>query len=138
MCGRIGEWADDFQLLDDGAGPPVGDDERQRIFMFRTNVNEMNIQPIDFGDEIRQGVQLGLDLAPIILGRPIAGECLRRCQLHALGRIGNGFPIRPFCCVYSPAQFGKFRFRDIHMKRSDCIVVSYRLGALQRRRWFGS
>ena len=84
MCGRIGERADDFQLLDDRAGPSVRDDERQRVLMLRTNVNEMNVQPIDFGDEIRQGVQLGLDLAPIVICRPIAGECLRRRELHAL------------------------------------------------------
>ena len=30
--------------------------ERQRIFMFGTNVNEMNVQPIDLGHELRQGV----------------------------------------------------------------------------------
>ena len=50
------EWIDDLQLLDDRARPPVRDDERQRIFMFRTNVNEMNVQPIDLGHEIRQEV----------------------------------------------------------------------------------
>ena len=38
------------------------DDERQRIFMFRTNVNEMNVQPVDLGDEIRQGVQFASTL----------------------------------------------------------------------------
>ena len=30
----------------------------ERIFMFRTNVNEMNVQSIDFGHELRDGVQL--------------------------------------------------------------------------------
>ena len=55
MCRGIGQWIDDLQLLDDRAGPSVRDDERQRIFMFRTNVNEMNVQPIDLGDEIAAG-----------------------------------------------------------------------------------
>ena len=53
MCRGIGEWIDDLQLLDDRAGPSVCDDERQRIFMFRTNVNEMNVETIDLGDELR-------------------------------------------------------------------------------------
>jgi hypothetical protein len=53
MCRGIGQWIDDLQLLDDRAGPSVRDEERQRIFMFRTNVNEMNVQPIDLGDEVR-------------------------------------------------------------------------------------
>src|SRR5215475_13606622 len=39
------------------------DDEQQRIFMFRTNVDEINVQPIDLGDEIRYRVQFGFDLA---------------------------------------------------------------------------
>ena len=56
----IGERIDDLQLLDDRAGPSMRDDERQRIFMFRTNVNEMNVEPVDLGDELRQGVQFRL------------------------------------------------------------------------------
>jgi hypothetical protein len=49
----IGQRIDDLQLLDNRAGPPVRDDERQRIFMLRMNVNEMNVQPVDLGDEVR-------------------------------------------------------------------------------------
>src|SRR5215213_9332220 len=53
VCRGIDKWIDDLKLLDDRAGPSVRDDERQHIFMFRTNVNEMNVQPIDLGDEVR-------------------------------------------------------------------------------------
>ena len=53
MRRRIGKRIDDLQLLDDRAGPTVGDDERQRLVMFRTNVNEMDVQPIYLGDELR-------------------------------------------------------------------------------------
>ena len=56
MCRGIGKWIDDLQLLDDRAGPPVRDDERQPIFMFRTNVDKMNVQSVDFGHELWQGV----------------------------------------------------------------------------------
>ncbi len=49
----IGQGIDDLQLLDDGAGPSVRDDERQRVFVLRTNVNEMNVDPIDLGHELR-------------------------------------------------------------------------------------
>ena len=62
MCRRIGKWIDDLQLLDDRAGPSVRDDERQRIFMFRTNVNEVDVQPIDLGDELRQGLSFASTL----------------------------------------------------------------------------
>ena len=47
----IGERIDDLQLLDDRAGPSVRHDERQRIFMPRTNVNEMDVDAVDLGHE---------------------------------------------------------------------------------------
>ena len=53
MCRGIGERIDDLQLLDDRAGPPVRDDERQCIFMVRSDVNEMNVEPVDLGHELR-------------------------------------------------------------------------------------
>jgi hypothetical protein len=41
-------------------------------------MNEVNVQSIDFGDELRIGVQFGLDLAPVLLARPLLGERLQR------------------------------------------------------------
>ena len=58
----IGERINDLQLFDDRAWSPVRDDQRQGIFVFRTNVNEMNVEAIDLGDELRQGVQFRLAL----------------------------------------------------------------------------
>src|SRR5215472_10626428 len=52
----VGQRTDDLQLLDNRAGPAVRDDERQRFLMLRTNVNEVNVESIDLGDEMRQGV----------------------------------------------------------------------------------
>jgi hypothetical protein len=39
----MGQRIDNLQLLDGGTGPPVGDDDRQRVVMFRTNVNKIDI-----------------------------------------------------------------------------------------------
>src|SRR5215218_10914654 len=80
MGRRIGQWIDDLQLLDDRAGPPVQDDERQRILMLRTNVDEMNVEAVDLGDEVREGLQPLLALAPVVLFRPVARERLHRRQ----------------------------------------------------------
>jgi hypothetical protein len=103
----------------------VRDDERQRIFMFRTNVDEMNVQPIDLSHELRQGVQFRLDLASVVICRPIAREFLNRRELHTLRHIRDRFPFRPLCPAYVPAQFGKFRFRNVHMKRTNIQVVNF-------------
>jgi hypothetical protein len=72
--GGVGQGLDDFQLLDDRAGPSVADDERQRILMLRTYVEEVDVQTVDLGDELREGVESRLALAPVVLGRPVARE----------------------------------------------------------------
>jgi hypothetical protein len=56
MCRWIGQGIDNLQLFNNRAWPSVRNNERQSIFMFRANVDEMNIQPIDISDELRQGV----------------------------------------------------------------------------------
>jgi hypothetical protein len=67
MRGGIGERADELELLDDRAGPAVADDERQRVLVLRANVDEVDVQPIDLGHELREGVQPRLALAPVII-----------------------------------------------------------------------
>src|SRR5437660_11914173 len=88
MCRGIGQWTDDLHLLDDRTGPSVGDDERQRVLVLRTNVNEVNVQPIDLGDELRIGVQPRFARSPVIFRCPITRERLIRRDLHALRCVG--------------------------------------------------
>ena len=90
----IGQRIDDLQLLDDRAGPAVRDDERQRVLVLRADVDEVDVEPVDLGDELRQRVQLRLDLAPVVLGRPVARELLHRRELHALRRRRRRSPAR--------------------------------------------
>lgn len=56
--------------------------------------------------------------------RPIAREFLNRRELDALRLIRDSFPLRTACRADTPAQFGKFRFREIHMKRTNRIRVN--------------
>ena len=120
MCQRIGQRVDDLQLLDDRAGPTVGDDERQRRFMLRTNVNEVNVQPVDLGDEVRHGIESCFDFAPVVFGRPVIGELLHGRERHALREVRDSLRLRPAGCGDPPAQVGEFRVRDIHAKGTDC------------------
>ena len=83
MRGRIRQRPDDLQLLDDRAGPPVGDDQRHRVRMLRSEMDEMDFQPVDLGDELRQGVQRRFAFAPIVAGPPVA---------RSSRRIGRGTP----------------------------------------------
>src|SRR5260221_13233929 len=100
----IGKWIDNLQLLDDRAGPPVRDDERQRILMFRANVDEMNVEPIDLGHELREGFHLRLALAPIVIRSAIAREGLSRRHLHASRCIRDRVPFWPSRRKYALAR----------------------------------
>jgi hypothetical protein len=50
--GRVRERVDDLQLLDDRPRPPVRDDQRQRVLVLRTDVDEVDVQPVDLGEEV--------------------------------------------------------------------------------------
>ena len=99
------------------------DDERQRVFMFRTNVNEMNVDPVDLGNEMRQSLQLRLALAPIVIRRPIPREFLHRRELHALGIVGDGLPGGPSCRQHPSAQVDEFGFGNVDMEGTDGAAV---------------
>src|SRR6478672_880150 len=122
MRRRIRQWIDDLQLLDDRAGPPVRDEERQRIGMFRADMNEMDVQPVDRGNELRQGVQLCLDLAPVVPSRPIAGELLNRRELYSLRRIRYGLLRGPTGCPDPSPEIGECLVRHMDPERSDRCV----------------
>ena len=66
MCRGIGQSIDDLQLLDDRAGPTVVDDEGKSLGILRADVDEMNVQPIDLGDEVRKGIQPRFREAPVL------------------------------------------------------------------------
>jgi hypothetical protein len=119
MRGGIGERLDDLQLLDDRARPAVRDDERQCIVMLRSHMNEMNVQPVDLGQELRMGVQPRLRLPPVVLRRPVTGELLHRRQLHALRLIGDGLPVGPAHRRDALPQVVEVRLRGLEAKGAD-------------------
>ena len=127
MCRGIRQRIDDLQLLDDRAGPSVRDDHRQRIRMLRTHVNEVNVDPIDLGDELRQSVELRLALAPVVLGPPVAREFLNRRELHALRLIRDDLPLGPPCRRDAAFQVGERLVRKMNAEGADGVGAALRL-----------
>ena len=115
----IGERLDDLQLLDDRAGPPVIHDERQRLLMRRSNVDEVDVQTVDLGHELRQGVQPCLAPAPVVLRRPVARQLLRHRERDALRLIGDGLLLRPARVHDAPAQVDERCFRNVDVEGTD-------------------
>ena len=120
----VGEWADELDLLEDRPGPPVRDDDGQRALVLRTHVDEVDVEPVDLGDELGQGVELRLALAPVVVRRPVAREFLERRERHTLRRVRDGLLLRPSRGLNAPPHIGLFRFRNFHSKRSNSGLVT--------------
>src|SRR4029450_11887440 len=60
-----------------------------------------------------------LDFAPVIFRGPVAREFLRRRERHALRKVRDGFLLRKSCRRDTPSQFGEFRVRSSHLKRTN-------------------
>src|SRR5215211_3012125 len=87
--------------------------------MLRANVNEVNVQPVDLGHELRQGVQPRLDLAPVVLGRPVARELLHRRERHTLRLICDGLLFGPLRGLDPSTEVVEGLLRNVDVEGTD-------------------
>src|SRR5919109_2604504 len=83
-------------------------------------MDEMNVEPIDFGSELRPRVELGLGFPPVVLGLPVTGELLNGRQLHALGAISYQLLGWIACRGDTTAEIFKGLLRKVDRERADC------------------
>src|SRR2546426_11567307 len=88
--------------------------------MTRADVYEMNVEPIDRGHELRQGIQLRLRLPPVVARPPVANERLQLFQLDALRSIGNRFAVGPPRRREALAEIDDSVFRNLDVEGADC------------------
>ena len=92
---RVGERADDVEHLDDRAGPAVRDDQRQRVRVRRPDVDEVDVEAVDLGQELRERVQPRRQPAEVVVIGPVASELPGRREGHALGQVGDRLLLGP-------------------------------------------
>src|SRR5918994_923732 len=121
MRGRIREWTDQVQQLEDRSGPAMGHDQRQRIRLGRPYVDEVDVHSVDGRQELRQGIEPGLGPAPIVGGLPVFHECPQPMGWDALRAVGHRLTVRPTGCRKPPAQVIQCRFRDVRLEGTEPI-----------------
>jgi hypothetical protein len=110
------------------------DDQRERVLMPRLHVDEVDVCPVDLGRELRQRVQFRLARAPVVLGRPVAGELLDRLQLHALRPVCDEFLAGPACRGDAPPKIGDRFFGHADPEGTDFGLAGHRIFSLS---WIG-
>ena len=113
----VGERIDDLELLDRRARPAVGHNQRQRILMRGAHVDEVDVHPVDLGDEVRQCGKALLELAPVVIRGPIGGQCLDRLELHALRRIC--LPVGPARRRDASTEVCQVLFRNVDIEGAN-------------------
>src|ERR687898_2082702 len=87
----------------------------------------MDVQPVNLGDELRQGFQLRLALAPVVICRPIAREFLHRRERHALGLICDGLLFGPLRGRDAATEVDEILFRNVDAEGAYCGMGLHRL-----------
>ena len=95
------------------------DEKRQRVVVLGADVNEVNVEPVDLGHEVREGVQFLLAFAPVVLGRPVAREFLHRRQGHALRLICDRLLLGPTHRRDAPAEVVQGLVGNVNVERAD-------------------
>src|SRR5262245_55397049 len=94
--------------------------------MLRLDMDEVNLQPVDLGHKLGQGVELCLHLAPVIFGLPEVDKRLNLRQLDTLGAICDCLTLRPAGGGDAPVQVEQSFFGNVDAKGSDFTRLALR------------
>jgi hypothetical protein len=81
----------------------------------------VELDPVDGGPELGQGVQLGLGLAPVVVAGPVAGQGLQGGQLHPLGAVGDQLPGGPTGRGDAPPQLLQRLVGNIDLEGAELV-----------------
>jgi hypothetical protein len=129
---RIRERGDRVEQLHHRARPPVRHDQRQRVVVGRRDVDEVDVDAVDLGHELREGVQPRLEPAEVVVVCPVARELLQRRELHALRPVGNELLVRPARVGDTPAEVVDCLQGNLDSERTDARVGDDRHGFSRR------
>ena len=80
----VGERLEHVEELHDRAGPPVGQQQRQRALVGRAGVDEVEALAVDLGRQVREGVEPCLLGPPVVRRAPVVEELDEERPLGAL------------------------------------------------------
>src|SRR3954470_2335830 len=82
-------------------------------------MDEVDVEPVDLGDEIRKGAEPGLAPAPVVIGGPVASEVLHEGERHALRVVVDRLALGPPRRLDAPAQVVEIGVREADLELAD-------------------
>src|SRR5438309_6288569 len=86
-------------------------------------MDEMNVQPVDFGDELIEAVERGLSGPPVVFVGPVVGKLAGVRQRNALAPVVDAFGLRPPGARQTRAQIVKNVVGDLDAKRLHGLLA---------------
>ena len=135
----LAEAADHLHELDERARPAVGEDERQRSWGARGQVQEVDGDAVDVGHELVDAVEPLLPCGPVILIGPVATQVLDVSERDALRPVRRCGRLRPPGGPQASLEFanllGRHRTaersnRSTHQKPSDRPTISFMISVV--------
>src|SRR6185369_16397745 len=110
--------------------------------MLRLHMDEVNIEPVDAGDEVGIGVDPRFDLSPVVLVQPVIGELADRIEADALRVIVDGFALGPSGRGDPALQVGELVIGRVKIEGPDRLIANAAkddcLFGFRSSRWTGS
>ncbi len=89
-------------------------------------MDEVNVHVIDRCYELRQGVELGLGLSPVVACSPITHQLLDFCELYALRRVIDGLAVGPARGGDASAEIDELLVRNEDAEGANRVGVTRR------------
>jgi hypothetical protein len=81
-------------------------------------VDEVDVEAVDLGRELRERVQSLLALPPVVVRRPVTRQRLHRGELHALRSVVDQLAGRPPGRFDAAAQLSELLFGNLDLERT--------------------
>src|SRR5262249_13389008 len=115
-CRWVGEWTDDFAQIPKRPRPPMGQNERHRLWAFTWFMNEVDRNILDCHLIVRECIHLLFLFSPVIALTPVGDEFFQISSAGAVLPIVIGEIIRP---AHMRQTFAKVSERGLGNSNSE-------------------
>src|SRR5215208_6186810 len=94
-------------------------DERQRARVTGPDVDEMDLEAVDLGHELRECVQPRLGLPPVVIRPPVAQDLLQLRELDTLRTVAHRLSVGPPRRSDTPPKVDELLLRNSDAEGAD-------------------